>query len=713
MQRLSLFRLLLVAGCLAIGGGAAPAPPSYHGIERAIAEIRQSWARPGAPEQPNAPGWNTFFDALLGELREFAAATNENDRLSALNRLYKMWVALEVVPWRAGADLREELRTWLRPRVTLAWAERRLVDRVRGMAAPASAAVEQNRHRWLQFVDSDLGEALRRYDTAPTVAQRQEALKRLYAALNALSAKNAAQPWDPSVTLQTALNAMYDQPNLDISADAATLAPWLSHDVVTNGPIYYKGYVSQVTAGPKTGFGLMPSDNGIAFYNSQMMTSVTPIHDFQKQMASDSRGQRATRMYQFSATSQDYSQLTIVAVLTPNGLQLGPQYQHNVDAFISSVPQPGRNLMRAIASLIGFNQARITNEVYKNALPKMRENVAQNAQELGAQRTSEEAAIRNVEYRKYLIGYNRLALRNLLIEGLTMRSRPENALLGGTLRWLNARDQVGADMPQPSWLAVPAPGVSADLHLGSILTSLSRGYLQSDAVRGIDNLMVVTRPVPPGGSIRDAAEVVRNADYPTFLAAVAKAQQANDPKVLAIRVKRPTEGPEFSADARGLLVAAVHDFQIEVPAPPQSGGLGRLGGANAKVYRITSPRAEFVISFQVRPETEKTPIRLTGKIEDMDLGGGSVAKVYALGDDERKAQSLTLFLAAPVLGMLQEKVKGQTIDVPLSNLKLEGFAISHVSPLDPSGWMRVQLVRTSASPAAGIQTTASPAVNVR
>jgi hypothetical protein len=708
-----LFRLLLAAGCLGIGVGAAPAPPSYHGIERAINEIRQSWAKPGAPAQPNAPGWNTFFDALLGALRNFAAATSENDRLASLNQLYKMWVALEVVPWREGEALRDEMRTWLRPRVQLAWAERRLVDKVRGMPSPPNAVVEQNRHRWLEFVDSELGQALRHYDAAPTVAQRQEALKRVYGALNALNEKNAAHPWVPSVTLQTALNDMYNQPNLDISADVTTLAPWLSNNVVTNGPITYKGYTSQVTAGPKTGFGLLSSDNGIAFYNSQMMWSVTPIHDFQQQMAADQRGQRAARMYRFNATSEDYSQLTIVAVLSPNGLQLGPQYRHNVDAIISSVPQPGRNLMRALASLFGFNQARITNEVYQNALPKMCENVAQNAQELGGQRTSEEAAIRNVTYRKYLIGYNRLALRNLLIEGLTMRSRPEQALLGGTLHWLNARDQVGADMPQPRWLAVPAPGVSADLHLSSILTSLSRGYLQSDAVRGIENLMVITKPVPPGAPPKEGIEVVQNVDYPTYLARVTKTREANDPNVMAIRVKRPTQEPDFSADARGFLVATVHDFQIEVPAPPQTNRLRALAGPTAQIYRITSPRAEFVISFEVRPETESTPIRLTGKIEEIDLGGANTAKVYGLGDDESKAQSLTLFLAAPVLGLVQEKVKGRTIDVPLSNLKLQGFAIREVSPLDPSGWMRVQLVRTSASPAAGIQTTASPAVNVR
>jgi hypothetical protein len=104
----------------------------------------------------------------------------------------------------------------------------------------------------------------------------------------------------------------------------------------------------------------------------------------------------------------------------------------------------------------------------------------------------------------------------------------------------------------------------------------------------------------------------------------------------------------------------------------------------------------------VSPATESTPVRLTGKVEDVDLGGASVAKVYALNDDESKPQNLTVFLAAPVLGLVQERAKGRPIDVPLSDLQLQGFAIREVSPLDPSGWMRVQLVRTSPSPAAGV-----------
>ncbi len=45
-----------------------------------------------------------------------------------------------------------------------------------------------------------------------------------------------------------------------------------------------------VTAGPKTGFGLLPRDDGISFFNSQTLTSVTPIWDFQQQMEQDPQG---------------------------------------------------------------------------------------------------------------------------------------------------------------------------------------------------------------------------------------------------------------------------------------------------------------------------------------------------------------------------------------------------------------------------------------
>ena len=701
MRRFGVWNVALAVGFLGVGVGleAAPAAPSYHGVQQTIDEIRQAWTKNGTPAGPNAPGWNAFFDALQGEFRTYSAAPTDNDRLVSLNRLYQMSVALNGVNWAPAERVRDALRNWLRPRVRLAWAERQLVERVQNLGETADPALKSNRERWLQFVGDDLGAALRHYDAAGTVLQRQEALKKVYGALNSLQTNNQTRPWVPSVALQQALNDLYNQPNLDISADLATVAPALEREVVQPGPIFFKGYWSYVTPGPKSGFGLLPSDDGIAFYNRQWMTSVTPVTDFQNQIEKDPKGRRAAKMYHFDDTNTDQAEVIITVVVRDSGMQVSPNYNHNVDAAITSQPQPGGGFGRMVAGLIGMNQAKITQKVYEGAIGEIRSGVVESAMELGQQKANEAAAEQNVKLREYLPGNRTLAIRNLLITGLNLRSRPENALMGGTLQWNGAGDQVGADAPQPAAFAVPDRGVSADLHLTSMLTSLTRGYLQSENAREVKNLLVVTRKIPPNAPPSEGILLSRNADYPAFLKAVEAARAANDPKVLAIRVKRPGHSPEFAADARGFLVAIVHDFMIEVPAPPAA-EKGGVAGPPAQVYRVTSPDAEFVISFKVTPQTEKEPVRLTGRIESFDPG--PQAKVFAVNEDENKPTQLTTFASVFVLGIFRTKLQGQPIDVPLSNLQLRGFAIESVSPLDPSGWIRANLVRTSESPAAGV-----------
>ena len=232
------------------------------------------------------------------------------------------------------------------------------------------------------------------------------------------------------------------------------------------------------------------------------------------------------------------------------------------------------------------------------------------------------------------------------------------------------------------------------------MANFMRGYIESDAVRGVQNLMVVTQDVPPGTPPGQGAKVTRNVDYPTYFRAVEKAQAANNPKVAAIRVKRPTAPPDFGADAQGNLVALVKDFQIDFPAPPQM-AKGGVAGPPARVLRVVSPQAEFAISFHVGRKSEQEPLRLTGRIESFDAGPGG--KVYAINEDENQATALNAFAARFVLVGFGTRLKGEPIDFPLSNAQLRGFAIQSVSPLDPSGWIRVNLVRTSASPGAGLQ----------
>ena len=99
MQRNRFWAVLLAVGSLGSALGAAPAAPSFFEVEKTIQDIRQDWAKPGAAFQPNAPGWNAFFDALLAELRTCGNAQSEGDQLVSLNRIYQMSVALEGVRW--------------------------------------------------------------------------------------------------------------------------------------------------------------------------------------------------------------------------------------------------------------------------------------------------------------------------------------------------------------------------------------------------------------------------------------------------------------------------------------------------------------------------------------------------------------------------------------------------------------------------------------
>lgn len=685
-----------LAVCLAVALlGAAPAAQSYLAIEQAIERIQQEWKQAGTPPAHSA-GWNAFFDAMGSELRTYSAASTEDERLHSLDRLYRMWWALGQISWRPAVAVREELATWLRPRVQLAWAERRLRDAVRGLPRVSNSAVQANRNRWIQFVDEQLGTALHEYESASTAVQHQAALKRVYKAMNALESVKNTRPWNPAIMLEQAMNDLFNHSNMDVTADVASLAPALNTNLVTDGWVYFKGQWSYVTAGPKAGFGLLPSDNGLAFYNSQYMSSVTNINGFNQQMEQDPRGRRATKLYHFDARSQDNSLMTITAVVGTDGLRVSPAYRHNADALIESQPTASGGFGRAVASLIGMNQAKITDKVYEGAIGQIRQGIAEGALELGTQRANEAAAERNQQIRQYLIGNDQLAYRNLLISGLSLRSRPQYAEIGGTVQWRGAQEQVGSDSPQPAQFHDIPAGVGIDVHLPSVMTNLTRGYLQSEAVQKVENLMVVTHKIPPDAPPSQGIETSTNVDFQTFAKAVATARAANDPKVIAIRIKRPGVSPEFTTDAKGHLVALVHDFAVEVPAPPQAARGGALTGPAANIYMLAAPEAEFVISFKIEPAHEQVPIHLAGRIEAFDPGPN--AKVYAINEDESKAVPLTTFTSAIVLRVFGTKLQGQPVDVPLGAVNLRGYTLASASALDPSGWIRFVMAPTHERP---------------
>jgi hypothetical protein len=683
---------------------AAPVTPSYQGVERTIQAIRKSWDSPGAAPQPNRAGWDALFDALLADLRAYGNAESETDRLAALDPIYQISETLGTIAWKPAATLREEVREWLRPRLRLAWARRRLSDAVDAMPATSDPTVVANRKRWVDFVRTDLGTALREYDSAPTVAKRQSALRKIHDSLGTLSSGNRKQTWWPSAELEAAVNDLFNRPNLDISADVNTVSPLFDAELVQSGPVERKGYISQVTAGPKTGFGLMTSDDGIAFYNKQQFTSVTPVWDFNNRMASDPRGQRAVKLYQFNATTINWSELTITTVLRGSGLQIWPSYTHNIDASITSVPTQGRDLGRAIAGLVGMDQDGINRKVYEGSIGRFRQEIPQEALEEAQERIAAETAERNADLRaKGLVGNDTLAIpdvskKNLdfLITSLSLRSRPEGVLVAGRFNWKDASGQVGADAPVPAELSTIEPGIRASVHVGSLLGNLVAGIYERDVVRSVENLMVVIKEVPPGTPPREGIEVTQNVDFATFAKKLAESRKPKPgtPKTTVLRVTRPKVPPEFSTDARGFLVALIHDLQLEVPAP-ENQEKGGFVGAPAKIYRIKIPLTEISLSYKV--DTSKPgAMRVQGKVEDFNPGADG--QVFAIADDETKAALLSRFSTAFVLGAVGGQLRQQPIDVTLDQVKIPGLLIRSISPLDPSGWVRVNLERDPSYP---------------
>jgi hypothetical protein len=680
---------LLAAGLIAIGAGAAPAPPSYQGVLNTIERARGAWGTTPA-DDPGRAQWEGYAGELQKELAAYGAAASDAERLQRLDALYRRAIELQQSPWAPATEVGRSLADWLGPRVSLAWAVRRLEDSIAALPPTTDPAHQSHRQGWLSFVNRDLGNALQKYESARSVADRVAALEDVRSVLRDLGARNQQSAWAPSSQLQSALAGLFDRPNLEATADVYTLAPFLSQNVVQAGPVYRNGQVAYVTPGAKTGFGLMPSNDGVAFFNSQMMRADTQIQGFQEQIAADQKGRRAAKMYQFGAATTNSGQTTAVVVIRPSGMSLNVNSSNNVALCLTSAPQAGGGLQRGIAGLVGFGQRRILDEVYRNAYPQVAAGVEQGAREEAAERSAQAQAEQNARLAAFLVGNDTLAINQIAVTRLGLGSQPSYAWVRGNLQWRDQGAPVGADAPKPAHFATTAPGVTADVHLTSALHNIAEGYLSSPAAQNVQTLTVVTTPAP-AGSAADARPTVRtipNADYPTFLKEVQQARAGGDARAQAIRVKRPTKTPSFAADGAGNLVALVPDFQLEVPAPSQGGA---LAGPKAQVYRIEAPRAEFALNVAMQEATADQPRRLVARVASFDPGPG--ARVLAIDEDEAQATPLNAFTGQLVLSVLRNRLQGQPLNVPLDAANLGGFALADVSPLDPSGWMRVVLQR--------------------
>ncbi len=196
----------------------------------------------------------------------------------------------------------------------------------------------------------------------------------------------------------------------------------------------------------------MASDDGIAFYNKQQFTSVTPVWDFQNRIAADAAGPASRQALPVQC---DHLRLGR-ADDHDRAPQLGAPDRtllHSRDRRCDHLgPTEGHGMGRAIAGMIGMDQEAINQKVNEGAtrpsfssrFPAKRSRKPRN--ESRARRPSEMpicaprgwSATARSRFRNRLPDHRPLA-----------RSRPEGVLVAGRLSLRRMpTGSAGADMPQ-------------------------------------------------------------------------------------------------------------------------------------------------------------------------------------------------------------------------------------------------------------------------
>ncbi len=679
---LGLGAIVATAGLIA----AAPATPSYIAVEKAIRRIETDWETIPPDRNPHAESWRTLFGLIRQDLQAYSKSEKADDRLDALRRLYDIGESLAPTSWPAAAELREELRHWLRPRMALAWAEYRALE-------AANAGDSQLRDQWQGFIQDRLRPALLAVESAGSVNDRVKAVEHLHETIDEGHAQIDGSPLAQSASLMLALKNLYNTPNVELTLDrSAVTNAIMPNGIVDAGPIFFKGQWSYVTPGPVTGIGFVPTANGIHIAISQALTSITPVIGFQDRIAADAQGQRAAKMYEFSATTRNDAILTMYVMFRlAGGLHLMPTYQHGVSASICSTPASGGGVQRLFGSLLGFGQQKITNLVYTNAISEMRREVPAGADELGQIKSGERQAQLNAQIAPYIPDSRTLASGEIGLTDLSLQTYPNYARAEGRVFASDRANARGALMPQPRRLETYEPGITADVHLPSALDSVISWLYNGQNVQDAQN--VVLEPSPPaveGTPASSMPKVETNVDYAGFLSRLDTKRAESEGRLpTLIRLKRPERPPVVSTDAQGHLVLLVSDLQLDLPAPPGAARGGGITGPPARVYQLRSPLAEIVLNIQVETDPAGGPPRLAARVVDFDPGPN--AKVFAANEDEATAVALNPLTSRVIMGLLETRLSAQPINVPLAALGQQGVYLQSASELDPTGWMRLIL----------------------
>lgn len=662
---------------------------TLHGVSNALGANAAPTYRAVLEHLEKIPSGSTHLkeaaSKLQTDLKKLVTTKDLDARVAAYESLEQQaaWFESQSAE-SASVETGKALARWVEPRlkaIRYAVSARDTVNRVDSGLTPEYKEVYNT--LVLPLVDS-----LEQYEAADKVGLRFDAREKVRALVSKLSDKLTELNWPDAGKIIEAIESRWESPNLLITVSAEGLKPLLDRSIVNNEAIQYKGRVSYVTPGDRQGYGLIPSDDSLAFYVRQAMTSVTPVTDFEQQVQSNQGGRILTRAYALGNTIQNDSILTMSFAVRPTGVAMTPSYENNVQPQLSIAPRQGGGLTRMVMGIAGMSQQRVVNEIYNRSIGQIQSETAVNSKELGQLRANEAASELNDSLKSFARSEDSLAFDKIVAERIKTRTEPTH---------IHAETRVLYDVKgirSIGPLDVPPPldpvddrYITAALHVPNVMENLAANFFEEISKRGKATIAFL-----PDNDGDGALEVEIQSGQELLHMAVGEslritkepkgAKLASGAPFGAITISEQKLVPHFSMDDKGHLVMLFKAFKMDIAAPALTMfSDGRLGGA----IRIDSPGAELDMEIINLPASGGQPERLALKVHSFQLDPRS--KIYAYTEAGKEPTELSAFRKATVLAAASGFLASRPLDLPLDALRFgDKVKVVKVAPIGKLGW---------------------------
>ena len=613
---------------------------------------------------------------------------NLDERLGAYVALqnsaaqWAAWAAYDPV----AADVANALNQWISPRLQAL----RYGISVRDTIARGDYWITDAHRQNYAELAVPLVTALEDYEAAKTTAQRFEAREKIRDLIAQLQTRLQTTPWPDASAIIETIKSRWESPNLLLTVTAEGLRPLLDRGIVTPDPVFYKGRTSYVTPRERYGYGLIPSNDSIAFYIRQAMTSVTPVTDFEQQVQANRGGRVLTRAYALGNTIQNDSLLTMSFAIRPSGVAMSPSYQNNVRPNLSVTPRQGGGLTRAFMGLAGMDRQAIADQIYSRSIGQIQSEAETSSLEQGQMRANEAAAQLNGAMMPYRRGPNAFSYRQFLVDRVLTRTEPTHVHAEARLAYeYPGFETIGPIDVAPPLDPVDARYVTTAIHIPNLLENIASNYLAELASRGPTTIGFM--PDQDGDGV---LEIEINGDDLHFRSALEEnARIARKPEGAALEPGKPLAAislgdkkivPHFTVSDKGNLVMLLREVRVDIASPALTLMTGaRFGNA----VRIDTPSAEVEIAFVQLPATADLPERLALKVLTVTLD--PKARIYSFEEPGKAPREVSTLRKIGLVSAATAVMTSRTIDLPLDALRLaDQVRVVSLDPLGSLGWFQ-------------------------